>query len=81
MIMIYINRQNHADPSHIILSFSDEIFKEIHVDEVIKQLKNYKDFESGEIINLSSLESPQIYASKSNEETDFNTLQVLKSFN
>lgn len=77
---IYINRQNRVDPSHILLTFSEEIFKGINIDEVLNQLKNYINFKYGEIFNLSSLESPQIYASKANDDTDFGTLEVLRSF-
>ncbi|MCG3089821.1 hypothetical protein [Sporosarcina cyprini] len=76
----YICRTNRLKYSHIIITLPIEIYKKIDYKQLIAGLENFIELQSGEIFNMSNLESPQLYASKANAPSTFKTLDVTANF-
>jgi hypothetical protein len=75
---IYMCRTKQLGDPYIIMTFRNDIFDEINVEDVIKELKKYINFNSGQIFQMSNLESPQIYASKANSPSTFKSLKIIR---
>ncbi|QKS55506.1 hypothetical protein HUB98_03705 [Paenibacillus barcinonensis] len=75
---VYIARSKQVEFDHILATFTSEVFKDLDQERLVDLLKRFIVFKSGEIFQLSNLESPQIYASKANALTAFKTLSILK---
>ncbi|SEL29471.1 hypothetical protein [Paenibacillus sp. OK003] len=73
----YIARSKQVDFDHILATFTSEAYKDLDQERLVDLLRRFIVFESGEIFQLSNLESPQIYASKANALTAFKTLNIL----
>lgn len=77
---VYICRTSQLKEPHIIVTFSDNLYQLIDQSTVIKKLKELIIFQSGQVFELSKMESPQIYASKANSLNAFKTLKILEEF-
>jgi len=74
----YIVRYKGFQPHHITLAMPQETFNSLKVDEIVQALKEYIDFVSGEIYEISVFESPFFYASKANPPSYFKSLKVIR---
>ena len=76
----YICRTNRLTPPHILVTFLNEVFDEVDHTKLTEDMKDFINFEHGEIFKLSNLESPHIYASRANNPSTFKTLEVICKF-
>lgn len=77
----YICRTSSTMPSHILITISNDLFKNIDLDRTISKFKEYINFKSGQVFQLSNLESPQIYALQTNSLSTFKSLKIIKEIN
>jgi hypothetical protein len=75
---VYICRTSQLDPPHLITTFSNHLFDLLDHGAVISKLKEFINFESGQVFELKSLESPQIYASRANSPAAFKSLTIIR---
>ncbi|WP_054950182.1 hypothetical protein [Numidum massiliense] len=77
---VYICRESDDDPTYLMLTFPSESFDKVYTPELLSQLKNFVDFQGGQVFKMSNLESPLFYASKANPPSVFKTLEVIREF-
>ncbi|MEW4370824.1 hypothetical protein [Paenibacillus kandeliae] len=77
----YICRTSSTMPSHILITFSNELFKNVDLEKIVSKFKGYINFQSGQVFQLSNLESPQIYALQTNSLNTFKSLKIIKEIN
>lgn len=77
---VYVCRTKQSKHPHLIAAFSDDLFQTLKYDDVISQFKKFINFESGQIFQLKNVESPQIYASRANSLSAFQSLHIIKEW-
>lgn len=65
---------------YISFIFNSQDFEKIEVNNLVWNMKQYIEFESGEIYQMDRSEMPLIYAAKANSVNSFKSLTVLKEF-
>ncbi|SFE97220.1 hypothetical protein SAMN04487969_110101 [Paenibacillus algorifonticola] len=67
-----------SDNHIIIFTVPSESYDRVKVDQYIQDMMNYMNCVSGEIFEMSVLESPFFYASKLNNPSDYKSLRIIK---
>ncbi|WP_145331965.1 hypothetical protein [Paenibacillus xylanexedens] len=76
---MYISRSKHVAFDYIIATLTSEAYQNVDQEKLVRLLKRCINFDSGEIFELSYLESPVIYATKANAPSSFKTLRILEN--
>jgi len=68
------------DPQQITITMPSKDFCHLEDDKIIEKLKQFIIFSTGQIYEMSALESPLFYASKANPPSYYKSLNILREF-
>jgi hypothetical protein len=74
----YMLRTCFSEPCRILITLLPEDYLKLNVDEVVDELKNFIQFSSGQIFEMSISEFPFGYVTKSKPASQYKTLKIIK---